>query len=173
MKKCLILILAALLLTGCSAEETMETVSDVYIQPVMGTMQQAVVSLPVDASVSVLENEDTGTIYLCDGYTVTLNSLPGGNLEQTLRQTTGFGKEDLSLMQTESDGIKRIHGVWTAAGETEQQIGRVMVLDDGSYHYVLTCMADASRMKELQPVWQDLFDSFRLVSPDYEINTGS
>ena len=68
MKKCLILMLAALLLTGCAAEETAETVSDVYIQPVMSTMQQAVVSLPTDASVSVLENEDTGTIYLCDGY---------------------------------------------------------------------------------------------------------
>ena len=173
MKKCLILMLAALLLTGCAAEETAETVSDVYIQPVMSTMQQAVVSLPTDASVSVLENEDTGTIYLCDGYTVTLNSLPGGDLDQTLRQTTGFGKEDLALMETESGGIKRIHGVWTDAGETEQQVGRVMVLDDGSYHYVLTCMTDASRMKQLQPVWQDLFDSFRLVSPDYEINTGS
>jgi len=173
MKKCLILMFAMLFLTGCGTAETAETVSDVYIQPVMGTMQQAVVSLPVDASVAVLESEDAGTIYLCDGYTVTLNSTPGGDLEKTLRRATGFGKEDLALMETEKDGIKRIHGVWTAAGETEQQVGRLTILDDGSYHYVLTCMTDASKANQLQPVWQDLFDSFRLVSPDYEINTGS
>ena len=46
MKKCLLLVCLGLLLTGCSSVETFETVTDEYVQPVMATMQQAVMALP-------------------------------------------------------------------------------------------------------------------------------
>ena len=173
MKKCLILAGLVFLLTGCGSEPTMETVTDEYVQPVMAQMQQVLISLPADASVAVLGDESEGTIYLCDGYTVTLQTTQAGDLTKTLQSATGFSKEDLRLIQTQYGGLTRTDGVWTAAGEQEEQLGRFTVLDDGSYHYVLTCMMDASRTQSLQPVVDELFDSFRLVSAEIDLNTGS
>ena len=173
MKKFLLLAGLMLLLTGCGSQETFETVTDDYVQPVMAQMQQILVSLPVDATVEVLENDNQGTIYLCDGYTVTVHTAEAGDLEKTLYTATGFSAENLPVIQTKYGGVTRTDSVWTAAGENEEQVGRVAVLDDGSYHYVLTCMTDASKMEELQPVWGELFDSFRLVSAQMDLNTGS
>ncbi len=173
MKKCLILVLLAFLLTGCGAESTMETVNDEYIQPVMAQKQQILVSLPVDAAVEVLEEESAGTIYLCDGYTVTLQTVESGDMSKTLQLATGFSKENLRFIQTQYSGLTRTEGVWTAAGESGDQVGHFAVLDDGSYHYVLTCMADAARTESLQPVMEELFDSFRVVSAQMDLNTGS
>ena len=173
MKFVLLTTTLALLLCGCGAAETFETVEDEYLQPAMAPMQQVVVLLPEDISMAVMENDQTGTLYLCDGYTVTLQTLPGGNLEQTLRETTGFSREQLGAIQTQQEGITRTQCVWTAAGEEEEQVGRLTVLDDGNYHYVLACMTDASRAESLHDVWQELFDSFRLVSPGEDLYTGS
>ena len=172
-KKCLLLAGLMLLLTGCGSQETFEMVTDDYVQPVMAQMQQIVVSLPVDASVEVLESDTQGTIYLCDGYTVTVHTTEAGDLAKTLYTATGFSEEDLQTIQTQYGSVSRTDSVWTAAGETEEQVGRIAVLDDGSYHYVLTCMTDASKMEQLQPVWGELFDSFRLVSAQMDLNTGS
>ena len=174
MKKSLIFCLALLFLSGCDGKaETLETISDTFDQPVLAQMQQAVVALPADAMVTVLETEESGTVYLCDGFTVTLHTGPGGNLSKTLKETTGFDKEDLTLIQTQRDGIKRTHCVWSAVAEEGEQLGRLVILDDGNYHYVLTCMADAEKVPQLRSAWEDLFDSFRLVSGNTELNTGS
>ena len=173
MKKCLVLVGLVLLLTGCGSEPALETVTDEYVQPVMAQKQQILVSLPADTAVTVLEEESAGTIYLCDGYTVTLQTTESGDLNKTLYTATGFSKDDLRLVQTQYGGLTRTEGVWTAAGESGDQVGRVAVLDDGSYHYALTCMTDASQTQTLQPVMEDLFDSFRLVSAEMDLNTGS
>ena len=174
MKKCLLLVaVLALILTGCSSQQTFETVTDEYVQPAMAQMQQIVVAIPPDATVAVMENDAEGKIYLCDGYTATLHTTQAGDLEKTLRETTGFTQEQLRLIQTKYGGITRTEGVWTAAGEEEEQVGRFAVLDDGNYHYVLTCMAGVSDMETLNPVWEELFSSFRLEDPQLDLNTGS
>lgn len=173
MKKYLLFTIVAMLLTGCGSKQTLETVTDDYVQPVMAQMQQIAVSLPMDATVSVLEETSAGTIYLCDGYTVTVQTTEAGDLRRTLQETTGYSLDELRTIQTQYGDLTRTEGVWTAAGEQEEQLGRFAVLDDGNYHYVLTCMADVTRVEELQSTWQDLFDSFRLVSPGTELNTGS
>ena len=174
MKKCLLLVaILATFLSGCSSQQTFETVTDDYIQPVMAQMQQMVVAIPSDATVEVMENNTEGKIYLCDGYTATLHTTQAGDLEKTLRDTTGFTQEQLRFIQTQYGGITRTEGVWTAAGEKEDQVGRFAVLDDGNYHYVLTCMAGVSNMETINPVWEELFSSFRLEDPQLELNTGS
>ena len=162
MKKCCVLVALALLLTGCGVQETFETVADVYVQPVSVKVGDVSIMLPEDASVAVLENPDAGTLYLCDGYTLTLQTLQAGDLDRTLRQVTGFSRENLTLMQTTDTSCKRYECVWSAAGEAEDQVGRATVLDDGNYHYVLTVMAGASKAGELNDAWREIFDSFCL-----------
>ena len=173
MKKCFILVLVILLLAGCGAQETFETLSDAYIQPVSAPAWQMLLDVPQDAGVTVLQGEDAGRIYLCDGYTVTVQTMESGDLQKTLRTLTGYEKEELTLMQTLQDGAKRYECVWVSAGEGENQVGRLCLLDDGNYTYAVTAMAGESKAGELMKVWQELFDSFRLVSPDAELNTGS
>lgn len=173
MKKCWILAVLMLLLTGCGVQETLETLSDDYIQPVSAAVWQMILDVPEDATVTVLQGEDAGKLYLCDGYSVTVQTMESGDLKKALRNLTGYEKEELTLMQTLQDGMKRYECVWVSAGEGENQVGRACLLDDGNYIYAVTAMAGESKAGELTEVWQGLFDSFRLVSPDAELNTGS
>ena len=52
MKRIWIIVLLVLL-TGCSTPAAMETVTDVYIEPTMGQMQQVMLDLPQDVAVPV------------------------------------------------------------------------------------------------------------------------
>lgn len=160
------LALAALLLTACGAQETFETVSDVAAQSVSAAARQVLLTLPEEAAVCVFEDAQTGSLYLCDGYNISLQTLQGGDLDRTLRTVTGYGREQLTLMQTKQENAKRYECVWSAAGEGEDQVGRAVILDDGSYHYVLTAMAGETHAGDLTETWQEIFSSFGLTNTD-------
>lgn len=155
--------LAALLLTGCGVQDTFETVSDVAVQSVSTAARQVLLTLPEEAAVCVFEDAQTGSLYLCDGYSISLQTLQGGDLDRTLRTVTGYGREQLTLMQTAQPDAKRYECVWSAAGEGEDQVGRAVILDDGSYHYVLSAMAGESSAGDLTETWQEIFRSFGLT----------
>lgn len=160
MKKLWILGFTILLLTGCGSQTVFETVEDVMVQPAAGIIRQIGIDLPPEAAVTVMQNEAGESLYLCDGYTLTVQTLPGGDLDRTLRTLTGFGTDSLSPMQTRQGDVKRSECVWSAAGEGELQVGRLAVLDDGNYHYAISVMASQSAAGELADTWQALFDSF-------------
>ena len=162
MKKVLCVIFALMLLTGCQQPKTFETMSDTYIQPEPPAAQKVLLQLPEDAAKAVLEAADAGTLYLCDGYTVALQTLPAGNLDATLRQVTGYGAEKLQLWERKEGEISRIVCVWASAGEGGDQMGKAMILDDGSYHYALYTLGDANRKGEYGEVWDILFASLTI-----------
>lgn len=164
MKKCWLLLVLVLGLTGCGAQQTFETVSDVLDMPAMAQMQQVELSLPKDAAAASMESPDAGKIYLCDGYTLTVQTMEAGDLNRTLRQLTGYNKEQLTVMETRYNGIARYESVWTAAGEGGDHVGRAVILDDGSYHYAVSVMADFTAAGDLTPVWQEILGSVKLVS---------
>lgn len=157
-KKLAIMALLCVLLTGCTAKETFETVDDLYVQPA-AQPQFLHLDMPEEAAVPTLEHETTGSIYLCDGYTMTVQVLPGGSLDTTLAQLTGFPSDRLTTMHTKQADVDRYECVWTAAGEGEDQVGRLVVLDDGSYHYAVTVMAPAETAGQLTKTWQKLLNS--------------
>lgn len=173
MKKLVLIAGIVLLLSGCTAEPTFETLSDEYVQPVSVQTRQMTLALPEEAAALTVQSDEGGNLYFCDGYTVTVQVMEAGDLDQTLRQVTGYGKDGLQLVQTQSGSVKRYEAVWAAAGEGEDQLGRMAVLDDGVNHYVLTCMAGASEAEEVQEDWQALFTSFRLLSQEDLLHTGS
>ena len=173
MKKWLCLCLLPVFLTGCGRQEAYETVSDDYVQPVAAVMQEAAVQIPEGAVVAAMQNDEAGSLYFCDNYTMTLQTVVSGDLNKTLREVTGFEKDQLKLIETAAGDSRRYDCVWVSAGEGEEQVGRAAILDDGSYHYVLTCMTDASNAHALQESWQTLFDSFTLAEPGDDPYTGS
>ena len=93
---------------------------------------------------------------------LTVQTFEAGDLEKTGREVCGYSSDALQLMQTRDGELRRIDWVWTCAGEGGDQIGRAMVLDDGSYHYCLTAMADADTVGSLEERWDRVFSSFSL-----------
>lgn len=162
MKKLLIIPVLCLLLSGCGAQETFETVSDVYATPADAQMYRVELSLPENAVVQTMEATDGSTLYLCDGYSVTVQTMEAGDLDRTLRQVTGFGKDSLTVMETVKDGFDYYECVWCASGENTDQVCRAAILDDGTYHYAVTVMADYELAGDLSATWEHILDSMTL-----------
>ena len=160
MKKWWLLLMICAMLSGCGAEETFETVADEFLE-VAAVQRQILVELPPEAAAPASES-DAGTIYICDGYEIMLQTLTGGDLDATLRTVSGYGREDLTVVESRQGDYKRYDLVWACAGEEGERIGRGAVLDDGNYHYVLCVLSDADRVQEYEEVWSALFSSYSL-----------
>lgn len=174
MKKMLGILALMVLLAGCSQPETLETVTDQVEQPERGTKMHAMFQMPPDAVQDTMTDAENGKVYICTDYVLTANTTESGDLNQTVLETTGYTTEQLYMIETMQGDAKRYSLVWTSASETGQQVGRCVILDDGSYHYVLSAMADAEKAGELsQEQWLDIFSSFQLLHPQDVVNSGS
>ena len=161
-KKIAMALLLALLLSGCGAKETLETVADdIPLQPVLAQPAQISVRLPDNAVSPVLES-DTQQLYFCEDYEIAIETRSSGDLSGTITALTGFAPEQLTVMHTSPEGVDRYEFVWAAAGEDGDRLGRGVVLDDGSYHYCMSVLRDAENPKKSQVVWSDVFSSFAL-----------
>ena len=161
MKKWLICGLLAIFLTGCTSEPTMETISDTLEEPVMAKPREISVRLPGEASIPAIES-DAGRVYTCGDYDLAIQILAGGDVGATVESLSGFPMEALTVLETEQDGAKRYDFVWASAADQGEQLGRAVILDDGSYHYTMTVLRDADTTESLQVVWSDVFGSFSL-----------
>ena len=162
MKRFLVFMMILPMLCGCAQGMQFESVEDVYAseQPLPG---EICVTLPLDA-VALTASTDSGEqLYFCDGYTVTVQTLSGGDLDRSLREITGFGKDNLTVFETYRDDMRCITCVWTSLGETGDQVGRLVLLDDGSYHYAVSVMTDADNAGSLRQRWDDLFSTFKVA----------
>ena len=157
MKKLVLLIVCAVFLAGCAATGSFEQLQDVYVPETLSEPAKIQLTLPADAAAQTLTGS-SGRLYFCDGYEITVETLTGGDLDRTLQILTGCNRDDLTLLETGS-GEKRWETVWTAAGEGSQQVGRLLVVDDGRYHYCVSVMADALDAGALQESWEALFSS--------------
>ena len=173
MKKFLVIPLLVLLLAGCGKKTTLETISDVQDVPVVATAQRIQIQLPPELSTPTMESENGGTLYLCDDYSVTVQVTQSGDLQKTIRETTGMNKENLQILQTKQGDTERYQWVWTTTGENGTQVGRACLLDDGAYHYVLTALTDEGKSEQVQSQWKEIFNSFALATEREEISTGS
>ena len=173
MRKFWVIPFVAMLLAGCGKNTTLETVTDVQATPVIAAVQRIQVQLPPEMSAPALQGDQSGTLYLCDDYSVTLQTVEAGDLEKTIRNATGMNKKELQILQTRKADAKCYQWVWTANAETGIQVGRGCILDDGVYHYVLTALADEEVAGQVQPVWREIFASFSLATEREQISTGS
>lgn len=161
MRVLLVCLLAGLLLCGCGAAETMETVADEWIIPVAAKPREISLELPGEALACAMES-DSGRLYYGDSYEVSVQTLSSGDLDATLGEITGFPREELTVMQTRTGDVKRWEFAWAAAGEKGERIGRGVIMDDGEYHYCLTVLQDAD-VDDCQIVWSEVFRSFDLA----------
>lgn len=161
MKKWLVFMLLPLLLAGCGTEETFETVSDDWEIPAMAPEREISVELPGEATVCAVQS-DSGRLYLCNGYEISIETMESGDLNGTIQAISGYDRDELTVMTTQDGEIKRHEFVWSSAGENGDRLGRSVILDDGNYHYVMTVLRDADQ-EDSQIIWSRVFRSFSLV----------
>ena len=142
----------AFLLTGC-ATDVFETVGDSVDVEVMAEPATLLMELPHSAASPVMEGA-SGTLYFCDGYEI---------MVETIQTLTGFSREDVQLVETKRSGVACYEAVWSAAGEAGDQVGRVMVLDDGMYHYCISFLTAADDAADCAAEWQSVLDSVGLA----------
>lgn len=159
MKKWLWMMVLSVFLCGCGAEETLETVSDEWVVPVMAQPREISVRLPEDVVMPVLE-QDGRRLYMGQDYEIMLETLDAGDLSSTIRTLSGYEQDQLTVLQTRQANTERYEFVWTAAGEQGHRLGRAVILDDGNYHYCMSVLRNAG---DTQVVWRDVFGSFAIV----------
>ena len=161
MKIIICVLCLVLLLSGCSSLD-FETISDNLLPPQEIPASKMTVDLPEDAI--QISYHETGRLYCCDGYELTMEILPSGDLSQTIRELTGYPQDCLTVLETGTGELDRYECSWIAAGEGSDQVGRTVILDDGNYHYAISVTASADDAGSLQQVWQELLRSFALQS---------
>ena len=159
LKKFIWMVLLTALLTGCTAEETLETVSDEWVVPVMAQPREMSVRLPEDTVAPVLE-QDGRRLYMGRDYEIMLETLSSGDLSATIRSLCGYEQDQLTVLETRQGDYSRYDFVWTMAGETGDRLGRAVILDDGEYHYCMSAIRDQG---DTQIPWRDVFGSFSLT----------
>ena len=107
MKKLLAILPLALLLCGCGKETMLETVNDELAEPVVAAVQRVQINLPSELSAPALQSQENGTLYLCDDYSVTVQTVQSGDLRKTLRNATGLEQADLQIQTTRQGDVKR------------------------------------------------------------------
>lgn len=161
MKQFIAVLMIMLLLSGCNAEQTMETIADELVIPVMVQPKSVSVDLPGEAAMPAVES-DTGRIYVCQDYEIVIQNYPSGDLNATVQELSGYPLEALTVMATSQDGADRYDFVWASAGEGGDLLGRGVILDDGDYHYTMAVTRPADTTETSQITWSQVFGSFAL-----------
>lgn len=162
MKVIFTVLLAVLMLTGCGRTETYETITDELAIPASAQPREVRFDLGQEPILPVMESNG-GQLYLCGDFDVVVQTMDAGDLQETVYQVSGFLPEELTLLQTDSGDVDKYEFVWTSATDEGQQIGRATILDDGTYHYILSATVNAELIEEYQEIWNGIFESFDLI----------
>ena len=161
MKKLMVIFVSLLLLSGC-AVQTFETVDDPNDVAAMAEPATLLIDLPEDASVLAMQGS-SGTLYFCGDYDIMVEVMPSGNLSSTLQTLTGFERDELQLISTKRCGVDCYESAWSAVGEAGDYVGRLLVLDDGKFHYCVSIMAMAEDVGDCTDEWNDILQSVALA----------
>ena len=154
--------MCGMIFAGCGAEQTMETVADEAVVQASAEPREIYVVLPDDSVLPAMES-DSGTVYFCKYYDISIQTLESGDLKKTVESVCGYSPEYLTIMETAVSDYIRYDFVWSAAGELGQQVCRASILDDGNYHYVLAVMGYEDTAEEYGEIWNGILESFCLV----------
>lgn len=158
MKTIWIILVLAVMLTGCGSQAVFETLGNVLAEPGITVARQISMTLPNEAAIQSMSGE-TGKLYLCEGYEIMAETLPGGDLGATIRSISGFEQEDLTMLKTQRGDVLSYECAWSSAGEGGDQVSRAVILDDGYYHYCVTFSAAAEEAGSLQEQWKKIIET--------------
>ena len=154
-----LLLICTAVMCGCGVQETLETIADDVAAFVPTDAAEVQLSFPEEVEVSIMESANGNKLYLCDGYSVTVQTMDGGDISKTLREISGYDTEKLTVMKTVQKGTACYESAWSTVGEKGDQSCRTVILDDGTYHYAVTVMADYAQAGQMRETWEKILNS--------------
>ena len=132
----------ALLLSGCAAQYTWETVDDTV--PASAEASAPACRLTLAAAEDVLEpvfSDDgrTAVYEQKDGdYEITAQTMRAADRNDIVQRLSGFAPEQIEVVQTQRFGMPEYQFAWYASGEEGGRLCRADVLCDGDWCYAVT-----------------------------------
>ena len=144
MKKWIVLLLAATLLSGCGKGEQPEpetippTMASEPERPTAGELQ---IWLPEEAVAETMADGEQGQVYSWDSYELRLQTKQGGDIRRTLEELTGKKADQLTVLSRSRDALDFYQTVWCTTDEEGTLVHRTAVVSDGVYHYCMSLSA--------------------------------
>lgn len=166
MKKWIVIVVAALMLTGCARETVVyETVGPVEMEPEpVPAAGQIKLVLPEGAAAEAMAEESGMEVYHWEGYELRLETLDSGDIQKTIQTITGIDYDSLTVMEHQKDGMQFYQTVWSGAGEEGLLLGRALVADDGYYHYCVSLLGPEDG--QTQEIYDQLYATFAVRDSD-------
>ncbi len=166
MKRAVVFLALAVILAGCTPgddQPVLETVGDAQAlaaeKPVAG---EICLMLPQEAVAQTMAQEGIQS-YQWEGYELRLETLDSGDIHGTLEQITGMDYDALTVMARSRSGMQVYETVYTSTAEDGLLSGRVMVADDGNYHYCVSLLS--AEEVDASGVYDQLRNTFSVRAP--------
>lgn len=140
-KLLLCFLLVGTLLCGCRAEPDWETVDDDAVLQVSAVVEAPYVitySVPDDASMEPLSAKNR-SLYVGENgdYEIFSDALSAASLDDAMRQVSGFGEGDLSVLETTRFGLPEYRFAWASSSDEGEYVSQASLVKDGDYYYAL------------------------------------
>lgn len=132
--------LLAAALCACQAEVQWETVNDEVIEASGPAEEPYVIifGIPEDAGLEPL-SEDCRRLYVQDNgdYEILSDVVTAPNLDEALRQVSGFGEDEIDVVETRRFGLPAYRFAWASASDEGNFLSQASLVADGNYYYAL------------------------------------
>lgn len=167
MKRLLVLMMAAALMSGCAAEPVYETIGNAMedTQPVISPGKIELV-LPEEAEMQVIEDEYGSKSYRIGDREVWTQICDGGDVSATLEKVTGIRADALTVMEHQVLDMPCHEIAWITTNEEGTFVARTAVLDDGNYHYCVSLMMPEADAEKLGDSFSELLSGVSISGTD-------
>ncbi len=170
MRRCFpIVLILTLLLCGCRAEPDWETVDDAAVQ-VSATVEPPYIityGVPADASMEPLSARNRG-LYVGEGgeYEIMSDVISAASLDDALRQISGFGLDELDVIETSRFGLPEYRFAWSSASDEGEYVSEASLVQDGGYYYALIFSTRQGLSGKYDDCAEEVFASFGLYGDE-------
>lgn len=127
-------------LCACRAEPDWETVDDAAV-PVMAPASAPYIityGVPDDTTMEPLSAKNRGLYVAENGdYEILSDVVTAATLDDALRQISGFGEDDLEIVETTRFGLPEYRFAWSSVSDEGEYVSEASLIEDGDYYYAL------------------------------------
>ena len=167
MKKywCLVVVCLVVLLCSCSAQVQWETVDDEAIAVSSVEEEPYVITfgVPEDVNLDPISNGNSSLYVQKDGeYEIFSDTFTASSLDEALRTVSGFGAEELDVVETQRFGLPEYRFAWASSSDEGEYLSQASLVEDGSQYYTLIFSVREDAGREYDGCAEAVFSSFGL-----------
>lgn len=165
MKIGLLLLITALVLSGCTAEPTFETIGNVWENSHAEELPASIeFGLPDDIVMEVMESDDNCRSYQIGDWMLWTEICNGGDIAATMKMLTGM--EDAEMISHPSGMYSCHETAWAVTEEEGEYVMRAAVIPKGAYHYCLSMKAPVEDARQMGEVFSQILENVYLNDTD-------